>query len=76
MTSINQIFFQGGPQLGEIEAGAVAQGFGAPFAIITGGVGCLVGLGLIVAKWPTLISYDEHEPGRAGAAAALPAPPE
>jgi MFS family permease len=63
MTSINQIFFQGGPQLGEIEAGAVAQLFGAPFAIISGGIGCIVGLGLVVAKWPQLMSYDNHEPG-------------
>src|SRR4030095_10484687 len=75
MTSVNQIFFQGGPQLGEIEAGAVAQLFGAPFAIITGGIGCIVGLGLIVAKRPQLMAYDDHEPGLAGAA-ALPAPPE
>jgi len=75
MTSVNQIFFQGGPQLGEIEAGVVAQLFGAPFAIITGGVGCIVGLGWIVAKWPQLMSYDEHEPELAGAA-ALPSPPE
>ncbi|PYQ09700.1 MAG: hypothetical protein DMH00_12545 [Acidobacteria bacterium] len=73
MTSVNQIFFQGGPQLGEIEAGAVAQVLGAPFAIITGGIGCIVGLGLIVAKWPQLMSYDEHQPGLVGAA-ALPGP--
>jgi MFS family permease len=75
MTSVNQIFFQGGPQLGEIEAGAVAQIFGAPFAIITGGVGCIVGLGWIVAKWPQLMSYDDHQPELVGAT-ALPTPPE
>jgi MFS family permease len=43
MTSINQIFFMGGPQLGEIEAGAVAQFFGVPFAIISGGIGTILG---------------------------------
>jgi MFS family permease len=75
MTSVNQIFFQGGPQLGEIEAGVVAQLFGAPFAIITGGIGCIVGLGWIVAKWPQLMSYDDHQPTLASAA-ALPTPPE
>jgi MFS family permease len=69
MTSINQIFFQGGPQLGEMEAGAVAQILGAPLAIITGGIGCIVGLGLIVAKWPQLISYDHHAPVSEGVAA-------
>jgi MFS family permease len=66
MTSINQIFFQGGPQLGEIEAGGVAQIMGAPVAIITGGIGCILGLGLIVARWPQLISYNGDEPSLAG----------
>jgi MFS family permease len=64
MTSVNQIFFQGGPQLGEVEAGIVAQLFGAPVAIISGGIGCILGLGLIIRKWPLLLTYngDEHLP--------------
>jgi hypothetical protein len=64
MTSVNQIFFQGGPQLGEVEAGVVAQLFGAPFAIISGGIGCIVGMWLIIRKWPLLRTYngDEHLP--------------
>ena len=64
MTSVNQIFFQGGPQLGEVEAGVLAQLFGAPFAIITGGIGCIVGMWLIIRKWPLLLTYngDEHLP--------------
>jgi MFS family permease len=66
MTSINQIFFQGGPQLGEIEAGAVAQIFGAPLAVISGGIGCVIGLFLIVRKWPQLSSYNGDEPIIAG----------
>jgi MFS family permease len=67
MTSVNQIFFQGGPQLGEIEAGAVAQLWGAPFAVITGGIGCIVGAGWIIWKWPQLIEYNGDEPAVAGA---------
>lgn len=67
MTSINQIFFMGGPQLGEVEAGVVAQIFGTPFAIISGGVGCIIALGLIVRKWPQLRSYNGDEPILAGA---------
>lgn len=66
MTSINQIFFMGGPQLGEIEAGAVAQFFGAPFAVITGGIGCIVGTLLIIWKWPQLREYNGDEPILAG----------
>src|SRR5512139_2213946 len=69
MTSINQIFFQGGPQLGEVEAGAVAQLFGAPAAIISGGIGCILGMGLIIRNWPLLLTYngDEHLPAGAPA---------
>jgi MFS family permease len=62
MTSINQIFFQGGPQLGEVEAGVVAQLFGVPFAIISGGIGCVVGTLLIILKWPQLRFYNGDEP--------------
>jgi len=66
MTSVNQIFFQGGPQLGEIEAGFVAQLFGAPFAVITGGIGCIIGTFLIIWKWPHLMKYNGDEPTLAG----------
>ncbi|HUI89581.1 MAG TPA: MFS transporter [Anaerolineales bacterium] len=69
MTSVNQIFFQGGPQLGELEAGAAAQLFGTPFAIISGGIGCIIGLGFIIAKWPRIWRYDGDEPMMAGATA-------
>jgi MFS family permease len=62
MTSINQIFFMGGPQLGEIEAGAVAQLFGVPFAIVTGGIGTILGVWLIVTLWPALSRYHGDEP--------------
>jgi MFS family permease len=61
MTSINQIFFQGGPQLGEVEAGLVASALGVPFAIISGGIGTIVAAGLIMFKWPELRTYDTHE---------------
>jgi MFS family permease len=42
MTSVNMIFFMGGPQLGELEAGLVAAALGAPFSVVLGGIGCLV----------------------------------
>ncbi|MBI5351369.1 MAG: MFS transporter [Chloroflexi bacterium] len=69
MTSVNQIFFQGGPQLGEMEAGTVAQLLGAPFAVISGGIGSILGLILIVWKWPQLIHYNGDEPMQAGSTA-------
>lgn len=69
MTSINMIFFQGGPQLGEMEAGIVAQLLGAPFAIVSGGIACILGTTLILRKWPALLTYNGDEPSLAGAMA-------
>ncbi|MGE5360329.1 MAG: MFS transporter [Bacteroidales bacterium] len=57
MTSVNMIFFMGGPQLGELEAGLVANAFGAPFSVVTGGLGCLVATGAIAATTPALRHY-------------------
>ena len=48
--------------MGEVESGIVASLFGVPAAIISGGIGCIVGAALIVLKWPQLRNYngDEH----------------
>lgn len=62
MTSINQIFFQGGPQLGEVEAGIAAAAFGVPFAIVSGGIGTILAAWLIMLKWPMLRTYEGQEP--------------
>ncbi len=57
MTGINMMFFMGGPQLGELEAGAVANWLGAPFSVVSGGFGCLAATGLVVALTPQLWRY-------------------
>ena len=61
MMSITQIFFKGGPQLGEMESGLVAQVLGVPFAIISGGVGCVLAAGIVIKKFPQLWAYDGDE---------------
>jgi len=66
MTGVNQIFFMGGPQLGEVEAGLVAQFFTAPIAVISGGVGCILAVLWVVRKWPHLSRYNGDEPVAAG----------
>ncbi len=66
MTGVNQIFFMGGPQLGEVEAGAVAQAFGVPFAIFSGGIGTILIVAMIAARWPVLLRYNGDEPSVAG----------
>jgi MFS family permease len=66
MTSINQIFFAGGPELGELEAGLVAQWLGPIFAVVSGGIGCLLAVGVIAARSPQLRRYRGDEPIIAG----------
>jgi len=61
MMSITQIFFKGGPQLGEVESGLVAQILGVPFAIISGGVGCVLAAWIVVRKFPPLWKYNGDE---------------
>ena len=57
MIGINMVFFMGGPQLGELEAGAVANWFGAPFSVISGGVGCLVAVIWVAMTTPAIRRY-------------------
>ena len=59
MTSINMIFFMGGPQLGEVEAGTVAALIGAPLSVVTGGVACLLAAGITFFKARTLRRYEQ-----------------
>jgi hypothetical protein len=69
MTSVNMIFFMGGPQLGELEAGLVASLFasavvGVTVSVVSGGVATLVSVAAIAAAAPILRRYDyrEHQP--------------
>ena len=57
VTSVNMIFFMGGPQLGELEAGLVANWKGAPFSVITGGLGTLIATILVAGGVPALRHY-------------------
>jgi len=83
MTSVNMVFFMGGPQLGELEAGLVANWLGAPFAVVTGGLGCLAATAWIAARAPELRRYRREEgvspvvsaPSRVGAGPEAQTPP-
>ncbi len=61
MMGVNMLFFMGGPQLGELEAGLVADWFGAPISVISGGVGCLVCTGVVAATTPDLRHEEVRE---------------
>lgn len=57
MTSVNMIFFLGGPQLGELEAGLVASSFGPMISVLTGGIGCVIATLWVAATTPALLNY-------------------
>lgn len=61
MTSVNMVFFMGGPQLGELEAGLAAAWKGAPFAVITGGVGTLLATASVAWWVPVIRRYRRAE---------------
>ena len=58
MTAINQMFFMGGPQLGELEAGALAAVIGAPLSVIVGGLGSVVSACIAALRSKSLMEYD------------------
>jgi MFS family permease len=60
MTSVNMVFFMGGPQLGEMEAGAVAALIGATLSVVTGGVGCLLAVAAASLWAKELRRYEGH----------------
>jgi MFS family permease len=59
---ISMIFFMGGPQLGELEAGLVGNWIGPMLSVVTGGIGCLVATALIAAYTPELRRYTREAP--------------
>jgi MFS family permease len=63
MIGVNMIFFMGGPQLGELEAGLVAQWIGAPWSVITGGIGCVIATVAVAALTPELRRYERPTVG-------------
>ncbi|MGZ8620433.1 MAG: MFS transporter, partial [Actinomycetota bacterium] len=58
----------GGPRLGDFEAGLVATLFTPSISVISGGLACIVGAGLIAIGFPELRTYrpaDVPAPARA-----------
>jgi MFS family permease len=58
LSSIQTIVVQSGPLLGNAEAGLVARLSSAPISIVTGGLACLVGVGVIVRLVPRISRYE------------------
>jgi MFS family permease len=58
ISAVSMIFFMGGPQLGELEAGFVAAWVGAPLSVVLGGIGCLATVVIIARRVPKLREYE------------------
>ncbi|MEP6635512.1 MAG: MFS transporter [Acidobacteriota bacterium] len=61
MTSINMVFFMGGPQLGEVEAGVLAALVGAPFSVVVGGIGSMASAVIAYFKAKRLLNYEGEQ---------------
>jgi MFS family permease len=57
VSAVNMIFIGASNQLGAAESGFVAALTSAPFAVVSGGLGCLVVLALVAATMPHLRRY-------------------
>jgi MFS family permease len=58
MTSINMLFFMGGPQLGELEAGVLAALIGAPLSVVVGGLGSTTAAAITAVKSRSLMDFE------------------
>jgi hypothetical protein len=66
MTSVSMIFFMGGPQLGEVEAGFVGKLAGPRFSVVSGGIACIAVSTWIALATPSLWRQGKvEEPPRA-----------
>jgi hypothetical protein len=53
----------GGPRLGDFEAGVVATLSTPQISVVSGGLGCLVGVGLVSLLMPRFANYDTRNDG-------------
>jgi hypothetical protein len=71
LSAVHILVVTGGPRLGDFESGAVAAavapffataGAAAVFSVVTGGIACLVGAGLVALFYPELRRYGTGDP--------------
>jgi MFS family permease len=60
LASIELVSYSSGPTLGNVEAGAVASLFGVRASVVSGGVLCVIGTGLLALALPAFWRYDSR----------------
>jgi len=63
-SSVYSTVVASGPRLGDVEAGAVASIASPRFAVVSGGLACIVSVGIVAVLFPQLAAYDgaRHAP--------------
>ncbi|HWI75141.1 MAG TPA: MFS transporter [Baekduia sp.] len=69
MSSVFTMVVTSGPRLGDVESGTVAGLTSARASVISGGLACVAGVGLILLAFPALLRFDAERD-----VAAAPAP--
>ena len=62
LSSIQSAVVSSGPRLGNTEAGLAASIGGNQFSVVSGGLGCVVGVAVIAALMPTFRRYEKPSP--------------
>ncbi len=57
MSAVYSLVVRGGPRLGDVESGLIASATSAQASVISGGLACLLGVGVIVAAFPALAAF-------------------
>jgi len=57
ITGVHTLVVVGGPRLGDLEAGVVAAAFTPTVAVVSGGIACIAGVGLLAATVPQFARY-------------------
>ncbi len=58
MSSVYSLVVTRGPRLGDVEAGAAAALGGVRFSVVSGGLACIAGVGLVLVAFPALLRND------------------
>jgi hypothetical protein len=58
MSAVYSLVVTSGPRLGDIESGLVAGLSSALISVLSGGIACIAGVGVVVLAFPQLAAYD------------------
>jgi predicted MFS family arabinose efflux permease len=62
LSSFQMAVVQGGPRLGDFESGAVAAALGTEFSIVSGGIACVIGAGVVAGVLPGFRHHRSDDP--------------